>query len=86
MNARFGKGRLGKSFLIGLALLSLAGPAAAQSATAPVASRRLEAVYAVSGSVGSIGEFNYSFSQTGETYQAAARRRTTGMVRRRAAA
>jgi hypothetical protein len=74
--------RFGKSALIGLALLSLAGPAAAQSAQAAAPpARSLEAVYAVSGSVGAIGEFTYSFTQTGETYQAAARRRTTGMVR-----
>lgn len=78
--------RFGKSVLIGLALLSLAGPAAAQSAqltagSGAPASRRVEAVFSVTANVGTVGEFIYRFNQTGDTYQASASRRTTGLVR-----
>jgi len=61
--------------LAGLALL--AGSAAAQTG----ASRQFEATYAVHARGVQAGDFIYRFSQTGETYQASATRRLTGLAR-----
>jgi len=59
-----------------LAFLSLAGPAAADAGET-----RIEAVYSVHASMGTVGEFTYVFSRNGARYEANAARRVTGMMR-----
>ncbi len=65
--------------LMGLGLLVLAGPgsAAAQGA----AERRLDVAFNATARGIPAGEFTYSFSQTGQAYEAQARRRLAGLAR-----
>lgn len=70
--------------LVSLGLLALAGPAAAQTAEAaqaPAAGPRIEAVYSANARGMNVGDFNYTFSQTGQAYEATAERRLTGLAR-----
>jgi hypothetical protein len=66
--------RIFAAALLGLA--ALAGSAAAQTGD-----RRVEVVFAATARGVEAGEFTYNFSQTGQTYQANARRRLTGLAR-----
>lgn len=70
--------------LVSLGLLALAGPAAAQDAQAAQSAPtgpRLEAIYSASARGMSVGDFTYSFTQTGQAYEANAERRLTGLAR-----
>jgi Protein of unknown function (DUF3108) len=67
--------------LLGLGLLALAGSALAQATPPVAAARRFEAVYSVRANIGQVGDFNFSFSQSGQRYEANASRRLTGLAR-----
>ncbi|HVZ99711.1 MAG TPA: DUF3108 domain-containing protein [Caulobacterales bacterium] len=67
--------------LLSLGLAALAGPAAAQDAQAATTGRRFEAVYSVRARGITAGDFNYSFRQSGASYEANASRRITGLLR-----
>ncbi|GAM97538.1 Mll3551 protein [alpha proteobacterium U9-1i] len=66
---------------LSLGLIALAGPASAQSAQAATAGPRVEAVYSAHARGMNVGDFTYNFSQTGQTYEVSAARRTTGIAR-----
>jgi Protein of unknown function (DUF3108) len=76
-----------RSFAAAFACLSwvaIAGPAAAQAPAqppVPAAERRVEAVFAIHARGVEAGEFTYNFTQSGQSYQVSAQRRTTGLVR-----
>jgi Protein of unknown function (DUF3108) len=61
---------------LGLGLLSLVGPASAQGAE-----RRVDVVFSATARGIPAGEFTYSFNQTGQSYQAEAQRRLSGLAR-----
>lgn len=63
--------------LVGLGFAALAGSAAAQGA----GDRRVDVTFGATAHGIEAGEFTYSFAQTGQTYQANARRRLTGFAR-----
>lgn len=63
--------------LMGLGLAIIAGPAAAQGGP----QRRVEVVFTATARGVDAGDFTYSFNQTGQTYQASARRSLTGFAR-----
>lgn len=65
------------AILAGLGLLTLGGAASAQ---AP-GDRRLEAAFNVTARGVAAGEFTYSFAQTGQSYEANATRRLSGLAR-----
>ena len=68
--------------LIGLGALLLTSAASGQDvATVTSASRSFQAVYSVTARGMNVGDFNYSFAQSGENYQANAQRRLTGFAR-----
>ena len=65
-----------------LALMTLTGAAAGEDAAiAPASGRSFQSVYSVTARGMNVGEFNFSFNQTGATYQATAQRRLTGFAR-----
>ncbi len=68
--------------LIGLGALLLTGAASGQDASnAASGGRTFQVVYSVTARGMNVGDFNYSFTQTGGTYQANAQRRLTGFAR-----
>jgi hypothetical protein len=67
--------------VLSLGLMALAGSAVAQTAPAASAGPRLEAVYSANARGMNVGDFNYNFSQSGQSYEASATRRTTGLAR-----
>jgi hypothetical protein len=67
----------GVAGLAGLGLLALTGSALAQSA----GDRRLDASFTATAHGVAAGEFTYSFVQTGQAYEANARRRLNGLAR-----
>ncbi len=67
-----------------LSWIAIAGPAAAQPAPqsgTQTGDRRVEVLFAIHARGVEAGEFTYNFSQTGQSYQVSAQRRTTGLVR-----
>ena len=66
---------------LSLGLLALAGPASAQSAQAATNGPRVEAVYSAHARGMNVGDFTYTFSQNGQSYEVNAQRRLSGLAR-----
>jgi hypothetical protein len=67
--------------LLGLSALLLASAASAQSTPPDPANKSFQASYSVTARNMNVGDFNLSFSQTGQAYQVNAQRRLTGFAR-----
>src|SRR5689334_8849638 len=67
--------------ILGLSALLLATAASAQSAAPDPSAKSFQATYSVTARNMNVGDFNLSFSQTGQTYTVNAQRRLTGFAR-----